>query len=133
MISKPIYIDVDDYLYERITSVQYDNGTRFLDVHLLSNGQAIDLTGTRVIISGEKPDGEEIFNSTTMKDALNGNVIVELTEQMNAVPGDVKCQLEIYGEAGQLLTTKTFDIEVTKRAGSKSVASSSEFGALKRI
>ncbi len=132
MISQPIYIEVDDYLYERITSVQYDNGTRFLDIHLLSNGQAIDLTGTRVIISGEKPDGEEIFNSTTMKDALNGNVIVELTEQMNAVPGDVKCQLEIYGEAGQLLTTKTFNIEVTKRAGSKTVASSSEFGALKK-
>lgn len=132
MISKPIYIEVDDYLYERITSVQYDNGTRFLDIHLLSNGQAIDLTGTRVIISGEKPDGEEIFNSTTMKDALGGNVIVELTEQMNAVPGDVKCQLEIYGEAGQLLTTKTFNIEVTKRAGSKTVASSSEFNALKK-
>lgn len=132
MISKPIYIEIDDYLYERITSVQYDSGTRFLDIHLLSNGQAIDLTGTRVIISGEKPDGEEIFNSTTMKDALGGNVIVELTEQMNAVPGDVKCQLEIYGAEGQLLTTKTFNIEVTKRAGSKTVASSSEFGALKK-
>ena len=131
MISQPIYIEVDDYLYERITSVQYDNGTRFLDIHLLSNGKAIDLTGTRVVLSGEKPDGKEIFNNATMKDAANGNVVVELTEQVNAVPGHVKCQLEIYGEAGKLLTTKTFEIEVTKRYGSKTVASSSEFKALK--
>ena len=126
---KKIKIDIDKNNFEVIPSVQYDSNTRFLHINLLNGSVPFDITGCSVKISGSKPDGTAIFNNCTVVNAKEGFVEVELTEQMNAVPGTLKCELKIYDGNG-VLTTKQFYIEVTASVTSKSITSSNEFKAL---
>lgn len=126
---KTLRIDIDKKNFEVIPSVQYDANTRFLHIYLLSNSIASDITNCSVKISGTKPDGTDIFNNCNIINAKEGFVEVELTEQMNAVAGTLKCELKIYDGNG-VLTTKQFDIEVTASITSKEILSTNEFKAL---
>lgn len=126
---KKIKIDIDKKNFEVIPSVQYDSNTRYLHINLLNGSVPFDITGCSVKISGTKPDGTAIFNNCTVINAKEGFVEVELTEQMNAAPGTVKCELKLYDGSG-VLTTKQFEIEVSASVTSKSITSSNEFKAL---
>lgn len=127
---KKMKIDIYKKNFEVIPSVQYDSNTRFLHIHLLNGSVPLNLSGCSVKISGTKQDGTAIFNNCTIINAKKGFVEVELTEQINAIPGTVKCELKIYSESG-VLTTKHFDIEVTAPlTASKEIVSSNEFKAL---
>lgn len=126
---KKIKIDIDKKNYEVIPSVQYDSNTRFLHINLLNGAVPFNLTGCSVKISGTKPDGTAIFNNCTVINPKEGFVEVELTEQMNAAPGTLKCELKLYNGKG-VLTTKQFEIEVTASVTSKEITSSNEFKAL---
>lgn len=126
---KKIKIDIDKNNFEVIPSVQYDSNTRYLHINLLNGSVPFDITGCSVKISGTKPDGTAIFNNCTVVNAKEGFVEVELTEQMNAAPGTVKCELKLYDGNG-VLTTKQFYIEVSASVTSKSITSSNEFKAL---
>lgn len=126
---KKLRIDIDKQFFEVIPSVQYDSNTRYLHIHLLNSSVPFDITGCSVKISGTKPDGTAIFNNCTVISAKEGFIEVELTEQMNTVPGMIKCELKIYDGNG-VLTTKQFSIEVTASITSKVIESSDEFKAL---
>lgn len=126
---KKIKIDIDKKYFEVIPSVQYDSNTRFLHINLLNGSVPFNLTDCSVKISGTKPDGTAIFNNCTVINAKEGFIEVELTEQMNAAPGTVKCELKLYNGKG-VLTTKQFEIEVTKSVTSKAITSGNEFKAL---
>lgn len=127
---KKIKIDIDKKSLETIPSVQYDSNTRFLHISLVNNSLPLDLTGCSVKIAAIKPDDTVIFNNCTIVDAKQGLVEAELTEQINAVPGQVECELKIYTANG-VLTTKTLDINVTaSTTESKVITSTNEFKAL---
>lgn len=127
MKNNVILMEIDKPLYETIQSVQYDRNSRFVHVKLLNNSLPFDLTNKRVILSGSKPDGEEIFNTCKIEEDL---VIIEITEEMNAVPGISKYSLEVYGGDMSLLQTKNFKIRVTPSNRSKAIESRSEVKAL---
>lgn len=126
---KQLIIDIDKKNNETVQSVQYDTGTRFIHINLISNSIPFDITGCSVKISSTKPDGTSIFNNCTVVNAKEGFVEVELTEQINAVEGLVKCELKLYNGTG-VLTTKQFNIYVTASVTSKEITSSNEFKAL---
>lgn len=126
---KQLVIDIDKKNNETVQSVQYDTNTRFIHINLVSNSIPFDITGCSVKISGTKPDGTAIFNNCTVVNAKEGFVEVELTEQINAVEGLVKCELKLYNGTG-VLTTKQFNIYVTASVTSKTITSSNEFKAL---
>ena len=127
---KKITIDIDKKNYNSIPSVQYDNGVRYLHINLINEGKPIVLKGCSVKIGGIKPDGFDIFNSCKIIDEENGLVEVNLTEQINAADGTVRCELKIYNATG-VLTTKEFNIEVSKSVTRASnITSSNEFTAL---
>ena len=126
---KKMKIDIDKKNFEVIPSVQYDSNTRFLHINLLNGSVPFNLTRCSVKISGTKPDGTAIFNNCTVINAKEGFIEVELTEQMNAAPGTLKCELKLYSGSG-VLTTKQFYIEVTASVTSKNVTSGNEFKAL---
>ena len=126
---KQLTIDIDKKNNEVVQSVQYDSKTRFIHINLISNAIPFDITGCSVKVSGIKSDNTGIFNNCTVLNAKEGFIEVEVTEQMNAVEGLVKCELKIYDGKG-VLTTKQFNINVTSSVSSKTVESSNEFGAL---
>lgn len=126
---KTLKIDIDKKNFEVIPSVQYDSNTRFLHIQLLNDSVPFDITGCSVILSGVKEDGNSIFNSCDVINSEIGFIEAEITEQMNAIPGHIDCEIKIYNGEG-VLTSKKFTIKVTASQTSRAVVSSNEFKAL---
>ena len=125
-------IDVHGKIRGLATPVQNDANSRFLDVVLLDNGTAINLTGHEVRIYCNKPEnGGEIYNNGVITDAVNGRCQFPLTDQTLAKVGHVEAQIIIYYQNVQILQTHVFKINVVKSLMSQSsIKSSNEYGAL---
>jgi len=81
---------------------QYDHGTGRLIIKLYNDSVAYTPSGTAVI-QGKKPDGHGFIYNATM----SGNTVTaDLTEQMTAVDGDVRCQVVVTETTGR---TGSFD------------------------
>lgn len=130
MYKRDIYLDIDDKLNEHIKSVELDSNSRVWHFHLTVDYQPLNLTGKTVKFMAEKPDKTNVLNDCKIIDAENGIVKVELTRQVNAVPGHVNCLLKIVGSDGYVLKTKTFIVEVSKTLSDKPIVSTNEFSAL---
>lgn len=131
-VYKKLEIDVNREVTSIITAVQNDASSRFLDVVLLDNGTAINLTGHEVRIYCNKPEnGGEIYNDGEITDAVNGRCQFPLTDQTLAKVGYVEVQIIIYYQNVQILQTHVFQINVVKSLMSQhSIESSNEYGAL---
>lgn len=72
---------------------QYDNDSGALIFKLYNNGSAFSITsGSAVVINGTKPDGYGFSYSAS----YSGNTVTaNVTQQMTAVSGEVKCELRI--------------------------------------
>ena len=124
-----IVLDIVMENYDVLKSVQGDNG-RIINVKILSNGKVVNLDDylpTLVII---KPDNTEIFNNCKALDSKQGILQIELTEQINAVAGILKCCLQLFGKEKQLVSTTNFKIEVNEGLSPKTVTSSNEYTQL---
>lgn len=90
---------------------QYDKGTGRLVVKLYEGDVAYTPSGTAVI-QGTKPDGKGFNYSAT----LSGNTVTaNLTEQMTAVAGKVRCQIVVTETTGRT-GTFVFILEVQRSA-----------------
>lgn len=124
-------IDIKEKVNDLITAKQNDSNSRFLDVYLYDGGVPIDLTGHEVRIYMQKPDGTEIFNNGEITDAASGRCQFELTDQALGAYGKLLCEISIWYDNVQILTSPTFDIHVVKNLRTAgSIESSNEYGAL---
>lgn len=99
--SQPIVINCD----------QYDKGTGRLIIKLYEDDLAYTPTGTAVI-QGTKPDGKGFAYNAT----LSGNTVTaDLTEQMTAVAGRVRCQVVVTETTGRT-GTFVFMLDVQRSA-----------------
>lgn len=90
---------------------QYDKGTGRLIVKLYEGDVAYTPTGTAVI-QGTKPDGKGFNYAAT----LSGNTVTaDLTEQMSAVAGHVRCQIVVTESTGRT-GTFVFILDVQRSA-----------------
>ena len=130
-ITRQIVFDIDKSIYTTIDAKQNDINSRFIEFTLVNNSLPLDLTGHTVKIFAIKTDNTLIFNNTTIINAKEGKVLVELTSQALAVVGSLECELVIYGANNSVLSTKTFTINVIKSIRDDSaIESTNEFTAL---
>lgn len=127
---KTLNLDVRESNDQYISAVQFDSNSRTLRVCITSNGEALNITGHSVILSGIKPDGYDIFNECVIVDAPKGLVDVVLSQQVLARNGVLECQLKIIGADNSILSTQDFQIHVNKSAMRVTVTSSNEYDAL---
>lgn len=127
---RKIELDIDREYFEKIPAVQYDNNSRYLQITLMSGVGPLDITNHTVIVSGYKPDGEEIFNGCRVIDGKKGIIEVHMSEQLTAADGVVDANIQIYGVDKSLLSTQQFHIYVGKGFSTKNVTSSTEYEAL---
>jgi parallel beta-helix repeat protein len=123
-------MDIDKKLYITINAKQNDVG-RYIQITLLNNSVALDLTGHTVKIFGLKSDGTLIFNNVTIVDATKGIVKAELTNQTLAVAGLLNCELVIYGTDNTKISSMSFGINVIVSVNNENaIESTNEFGSL---
>lgn len=140
-------VDFYDKKYILINAKQYDKNSRFLLVTCYNHGElfAINPEEHSVYIRYEKSDDYSVFNFCEITD--DGNVLVELTEQMLASDGICEADLvivnkgdaEVDTETGEIiaidnaaiLSTMTFYIDVSETAVANSeIESAYEFNGL---
>lgn len=91
---------------------QYDEGTGRISAHLYDGDQSYTPTNATVMIQGTKPDGHGFAYSAT----LSGNTVTaDLTEQMTACAGDVRCQIVVTETSGRT-GSFAFTLSVQKSA-----------------
>nr|DAJ60256.1 MAG TPA: Baseplate component [Caudoviricetes sp.] len=124
-----IVLDIVMDNYDVLKSVQGDNG-RTINVKIVSNGKVVNLDDYLPTLVIVKPDNTEIFNSCKALDSKQGILQIELTEQINAAAGILKCCLQLFGKEKQLVSTTNFKIEVNEGLSPKTVTSSNEYTQL---
>lgn len=117
-------------LFGYITAVQGDTA-RTVKVKMSANYQPYTPEeGTTAVLRAVKPDGKTVFNDATIE--TDGTVTANLTEQITAAVGNVRCELSLYGAQGGTLTTVKFIVKVTPASVSPEITSSDEFLALEQ-
>lgn len=123
--------------FDFVKAVQGDNETRYLYITLLNESIPYEINCESIVLRGTKPDGTGVFNYCTLSE--NGEVIVELTEQILAVPGIGSYEIALYGQAEvneetDVLTTFPFRIVVDKaNIDAEVITSTNEFKAITEI
>lgn len=127
-----IYADTRNENTGKIVAKQNDTKTRYLDITVTDNGVPVDLTGCEVRIYGRKKDGTEFYNDGTLQDVTTGRCLFEATTQMLAYAGqNVNCEIVVFKDNKQILSTMPFDIFVVESLmGASAIESSNEYGAL---
>lgn len=120
-----------EMLFEYITAIQGDTASRYVEIVLLNNNQAYTPPdGATAVIRATKPDGTIILNNCEIGTA--GTIKAELTAQMLAVCGNVRCQTSLYSSDGGILTSVPFIVKVvSKSANDAQIESGNEFNAIK--
>ena len=120
---------------------QGDSSTRYLTVHLESDGEPyVPESGVEFLFRCEKPDGHGVMLDSEYKDSEqdrylvinngNGTISVELTSQCTIVPGVCKCDICMYRD-NKILSTVPFAIDVKRSPNVASlIVSSDDFRTL---
>lgn len=129
---KKMLIEIDEPITDKVIAVQEDAESRYLDVQLFKNGVPFDLTGAKVRIYMDKPDGTKIMNDGEIKDPTSGRCQFKLTTQALAACGNLRTQIKGFSETEeQILSTQIFDIKVTESLlTNETIESTNEYGSL---
>ena len=114
-------------------TVQRGDTHRTLRFFLADGGKPYNLTGVRAVLTAQKPDGSHLFNECTVVD---DRICYDLTSQTTSYPGQVECQLRLYGENGALLSTAAFTLTVEDTVyteGDEAILATDEATALTKL
>ena len=127
-------IDIDagaekkDYL---VQAKQGDKATRFVSVLIVEDGKEYAPPADADLIANfQKPDGKFAYNAAKIDEG--NRILVELTNQVLATPGEVVCEVEIRAKDGsQVLTSCMFTVKVGRNnRDENAILSSNEMTAL---
>lgn len=129
--AKHIILDVSKNRYVVVVVKQYDKDTRDIIVKITDDGKPFLIDYTIVPrFKCHKTDGTKIYNDCTILD--NGEVQIEITEQLTIVAGMHDCELVLFdGITDAVLHTMSFIVNVKDSVfPDDDVASTDEFNAL---
>ena len=106
---------------------------RVLRIYLADGGKPYSLQNVNAVMTARKPDGSHLFNACSV---AGDRVLYHLTGQTTACPGQVECQLRLYGAEDALLHTAAFTLTVEDTVytdGDESIESADEVTALTKL
>jgi hypothetical protein len=125
---------------DTIRAMQGDNKTRFLYVSVLNDGEPYPLENIYPVFRGTKPDGTTVFNECNKVD---GYIVVELTNQILAVPGIGHFEIALYNQVpdqvgleaeGMSLATFPFELHIIKSSfNATNMVSSDEWTVIEAV
>ena len=116
---------------KQINIKQNDTNSHKFVINIFNNSLAYDLTGTTARIYFQKADDTKVFLDCTLDDVLTGKISCLLTTQVSSYAGLVASEITIYGTAGEILTSVTFNFTVSEVIRDDvAIESTSEFTSL---
>ena len=118
----------------RAVTVKRGDTHRTLRIHLSDGGRPYPITEEcQGVFTAVKPDGSHIFNDCRVE---GQTVLYDLTPQTTALPGELECELRLYGKDGALLTSAAFALTVADTVyadGDENIVSTGEATALTKL
>lgn len=116
--------------YEYVVAKQGDNGSRYIQIHLMNNGNVYVLDSrmkARAFIT--KPDKKEVLKDCE----INGNYVeLELDNNILAVAGTGSVEIVLTsGGTGDVLTSAEFDLKILASKKTSGAESSNDYSSLK--
>lgn len=115
------------------TAMQNDRRTRYISARLLDEGEPYFVPeDADVNVNIQKPDGNIVYNACSVDE--DGRVVFEMTKQILAAVGTMKCNIEISSlDVSEKAQSCTFEIEVESTVkDDDTIVSSSEYTALEK-
>ena len=113
-----------------VQAKQGDKATRFVSVLIVEDGKEYAPPADADLIANfQKPDGKFAYNAAKIDEG--NRILVELTNQVLAVSGEVVCEVEIRAkDSSQVLTSCTFTVKVGRsNRNENAILSSNEMTA----
>lgn len=127
-------LDLTESHSNRAVTVKRGDTHRTLKIHLSDGGRPYRmLPECQAVFTAVKPDGSHLFNGCRVE---GQTVVYDLTPQTTALPGELACELRLYGADGALLTTAAFWMTVADTVyadGDEQIASTGEATALTKL
>lgn len=118
MTENTITLNVWDVNKGFAMAVEGEKDSRYLKIKLIDNSGPIDLSEKLAQFLAKKPDGNIIYNTMDIIDALGGVVGLNITEQISAVPGVLEdCEINILDLSGKKLVAKKLDLLINPSTG----------------
>lgn len=134
LTNKNITLSVWNKNSEKISVIQGEADSRFINLTLMDLTSPLDLTDKTVSFLAKKPDGTVIFNHAKIIDAEKGLIQVQLTSQICSIPGTLSnCEIHIINRESSTLIVKGIDIEVLQSLGETVEESISEYTAYAQL
>lgn len=128
-----ISLDIHGVDSQGMLPVKAGDTARALHITLSQKGVPYPLTSDlQAMFTARKADGTLLLESCAIGEE---GIVYEFSSQLTVVPGEVLCELRLYGKEGKLLTSPRFSLLVSDRvAEDEEIAeSSSEFTALRDL
>lgn len=126
---KEITVDLSGEMFFHYIAATQGDTARMVKITIISNNQPYTPEGgAKAILRAKKPDGNSVFNDAIVN--TDGTITAELTEQITAAVGNVRCEISLYGADEKVLSTVPFIVKVTPASLNPGITSSDEFGAL---
>ena len=127
-------LDLTESHSNRAVTVKRGDTHRTLKIHLSDGGRPYRmLPECQAVFTAVKPDGSHLFNGCRVE---GQTILYDLTPQTTALPGELACELRLYGADGALLTTAAFGMTVADTVyadGDEQIASTGEATALTKL
>ena len=118
------------YVYAK----QYDANSRFLVVSIMSSSGKVIPSGVAQL-NATKADGTSSFINGIIDD--NGDVVIGLTSQVLAEPGNVTCDITVFsdrnGEKSTVTTSSFFIVVLESQYNDDAIQSATEFSGAQEI
>lgn len=122
-----ITIDMKNRVISNTKFKQGDTDSSVLEINLVDNSLAVDITGQAIVFNFAKSDGtivtQDITTGVSILNALNGNFQCILKNNTLAAPGLVNCEIT-FSDSGEILSTATFNFNVEKSIGNGPLSTS---------
>ncbi len=124
-ITKKITVDVSrENRFEPIPAKQLDNGSRYLEIELQSDGEALTVpSGATVLVNARRDDGAARSFAGTV--GTGGKITVPLTSWMLELDGMVRCDVSVV-VGDEKLTSLAFWVRAQRAANGNDEVSADE-------
>lgn len=130
-IKKIIFDVTKDYLPSNTIKAKRGDTCRTILFTFTQDGVPINLNGKYVRCYGLKEDKKVIFADLTIVNAIEGQALLQLTQQMLALAGVLKMEIIIFSGEFDLYSTTIFQIEVDNSIRNTDyIVSTDEFDSL---
>lgn len=124
---KHLIFDIDESINTLYTAKQGDTKSRGFYITITQNRVQVPVTTETMTFYAQKPDRTRVYvNAVKDGDKFR----IDLTNQVFAVPGTVKCELTLRGANGEKISSKTFKMLIDEQLAEDSIVSKDERGVI---